>query len=158
MTASASDPEQQLYFDDIPLGRTFVTMGRTITEADIVGFAGLSGDFNALHVDARFAASTSFGERIAHGLLVLSIASGLTTRLPVYYGLQPSLMGITNVSCRWPNPSRIGDTIRAELTFTAAERTRSGSRGRVTQRLAAVNQDDITVLDSEWMLLVGARP
>jgi acyl dehydratase len=91
-------------------------------------------------------------------LLVLSFASGLTTRLPVYDGLQPSLMGITNLSCRWPNASRIGDTIRAELTFTAAERTRSGTRWRVTQRIAALNQDDVIVLDSEWLLLVGARP
>src|SRR3984957_507790 len=106
MTASASEPEP-LYFEDIPLGRTFLTAGRTITEADIVGFAGLSGDFNGLHVDAHFAASTAFRERIAHGLLVLPFASGLPTRLPVYCALKPSLMGITNLTCRWPNPSHI---------------------------------------------------
>ena len=64
----------RLYFEDLPLDKTFVTSGRTITEADLVAFAGLSGDFNSLHVDETFAASTPFGGRIAHGLLVLSAA------------------------------------------------------------------------------------
>ncbi|MGW6139444.1 MaoC/PaaZ C-terminal domain-containing protein [Streptomyces sp. NPDC055144] len=148
----------RLYFEDVPLDRPFVTSGRTITEADIVGFAGLSGDWNSLHVDAHAAAATRFGERIAHGLLVLSIASGMTTRLPILHGLQPSLLGMTGMSCSWPAPARIGDTVRIELTFTQAELTRSGTRGLVTERRRALNQNDEVVLDSEWSLLVAARP
>jgi acyl dehydratase len=148
----------RLYFEDLPLEKKFVTSGRTITEADVVAFAGLSGDFNSLHVDETFAAATGFGGRIAHGLLVLSVASGLTTRLPVLHALQPSLLGMTEVTCRWLAPTRIGDTIRVELTFTGAQLTRSGTRGRVTERRVALNQDDVTVLDSQWTLLVAARP
>jgi acyl dehydratase len=154
---SASQSER-LYFGDLPLEKTFVTSGRTITEADVVAFAGLSGDFNSLHVDETFAASTPFGGRIAHGLLVLSIASGLSTRLPVLVALQPSLLGMTEVTCRWLAPVRIGDTVRVELTFTAAQLTRSGTRGRVTERRVVLNQDDVTVLDSQWTLLVATRP
>jgi acyl dehydratase len=148
----------RLYFEDLPLEKKFVTSGRTITEADVVAFAGLSGDFNSLHVDETFAAATGFGGRIAHGLLVLSVASGLTTRLPVLHALQPSLLGMTEVTCHWLAPVRIGDTIRVELTFIGAQLTRSGTRGRVTERRVALNQDDVTVLDSQWTLLVAARP
>ncbi len=147
----------RLYFEDLPLGKTFLTSGRTITEADVVAFAGLSGDFNSLHVDETFAASTAFGGRIAHGLLVLSVASGLSTRLPVLHALQPSLLGMVDVTCRWIAPTRIGDTVRVELTFTDAQLTRSGTRGRVTERRVVLNQDDITVLDSQWTLLVATR-
>jgi len=149
---------ERLYVEDLPLEKTFVTSGRTITEADVIAFAGLSGDFNSLHVDETFAASTPFGGRIAHGLLVLSIASGLSTRLPVLVALQPSLLGMTEVTCRWLAPVRIGDTVRVELTFTAAQLTRSGTRGRVTERRVVLNQDDVTVLDSQWTLLVATRP
>ena len=91
------------------------------------------------------------GGRIAHGLLVLSVASGLSTRLPVLHALQPSLLGMTHVTCRWLAPTRIGDTVRVELTFTAAQLTRSGTKGRVTERRLVLNQDDVAVIDSEWM-------
>ena len=154
----AASQVDRLYFEDLPLDKTFVTAGRTITEADVVAFAGLSGDFNSLHVDETFAAATGFGGRIAHGLLVLSVASGLTTRLPVLHALQPALLGMTEVTCHWLAPTRIGDTIRVELTFIAAQLTRSGTRGRVTERRVALNQDDVTVLDSQWTLLVATRP
>ena len=150
--------DRRLYFEDLPLGETFVTSGRTITEADVVAFAGLSGDFNSLHTDEQFAATTPFGGRIAHGLLVLSVASGLTTRLPVLHALQPSLLGMTDVTCRWLAPTRIGDTVRVELTFTDAQLTRSGTRGRVTERRVVLSQEDVMVIDSQWTLLVATRP
>ena len=155
---AAVSQNHRLYFEDLPLAETFVTSGRTITEADVVAFAGLSGDFNSLHVDETFAATTGFGGRIAHGLLVLSMASGLTTRLPVLHALQPSLLGMTEVTCHWLAPTRIGDTIRVELTFIGAQLTKSGTRGRVTERRVVLNQDDVTVIDSQWTLLVATRP
>ena len=157
-TGVSASQSERLYFGDLPLDKTFVTSGRTITEADVVAFAGLSGDYNSLHVDETFAASTPFGGRIAHGLLVLSIASGLSPRLPVLVALQPSLLGMTEVTCHWLAPVRIGDTVRVELTFTAAQLTRSGTRGRVTERRVVLNQDGVTVLDSQWTLLVATRP
>ena len=157
-TGVSASQSERLYFGDLPLDKTFVTSGRTISEADVVAFAGLSGDYNALHVDETFAASTPFGGRIAHGLLVLSVASGLSTRLPVLHDLQPALLGMTDVTCRWLAPVRIGDTVRVELTFTAAQLTRSGTKGRVTERRVVRNQDDVAVIDSDWTLLVAVRP
>ncbi|MFC0450007.1 MaoC/PaaZ C-terminal domain-containing protein [Rhodococcus jostii] len=147
-----------LYFEDVPLQQVFTTSGRTITEADVTSFAGLSGDYNMLHVDEDFASKTAFGGRIAHGLLILSIASGLTTRLPVLTALQPSLLGMTSVTCQWPSPTKIGDTLRVDLTFESAKLTRSGSRGIVTERRVARAQDGRIVLDSHWDLLVARRP
>jgi acyl dehydratase len=150
--------DEQLYFEDVPLNRPFVTTGRTVTEADVLGFAGLSADFNPLHVDAHYAATTPFGGRVAHGLLVLAIASGMTTRLPIMLGLNRSLLGMTEVTCRWPAPTRIGDSIRVELTFTDKTPTRSGTRGLVTERRRVLNNHNSTVvLESEWKLLVATR-
>ena len=147
------------YVEDLPVGLEVVTARRTITEADVMSFAGLSGDFNPLHTDALFVQErTPFRGRIAHGLLVLSVASGLSTRLPVLHALQPSLLGMTDVTCRWLAPTRIGDTVRVELTFTDAQLTRSGTRGRVAERRVVLNQDNVTVIDSQWTLLVATRP
>ena len=71
---------QHLFFDDLELGREWESLGRTITQSDIVNFAGVSGDFNPIHMDHEFAASTPFRQPIAHGLLVLSISSGVCLR------------------------------------------------------------------------------
>jgi acyl dehydratase len=155
---TVAESDEVIYFDDVPTDKVFTTLGRTITEADIATFAGMSGDYNSLHVDAHFAKSTPYGERIAHGLLVLSVASGLTTRLPVFARLQPALLGMTRVTCTWPAPTRIGDTLRVDLTFTDAHLTRSGTRGMITERRVARRQDGTVVLDSEWQLLVARRP
>ncbi len=76
----------KLYFDDLTVGDQFKTVARTMTEADIVSFAGLSGDFNALHTDGEFAVTTAHGQRIAHGLLVLAIAEGGGGQLRVRWG------------------------------------------------------------------------
>ena len=73
------------YFDDIELGEEYVSPGRTVTEADVVIFAGLSGDYNVLHTDAEFMKQSIFGERIAHGLLGLAIQAGLFTRATQAY-------------------------------------------------------------------------
>jgi acyl dehydratase len=147
----------QLYFEDVPLNRPFMTTGRTVTEADVLRFAALSGDFNPLHMDAHYAATTQFGGRIAHGMLVMSIASGMTTRLPILLGLNRSLLGMTGVTCRWLAPTRIGDSITVELTFSDKSLTRSGTRGLVTEHRRVLNQDSTVVLESEWKLLVATR-
>jgi acyl dehydratase len=150
--------DEQLYFEDVPIDRTFVTTGRTITEADLLNYASMSGDFNAQHMDAHYAATTPFGSRIAHGLLVLSIASGMTTRLSIMLGLNKSLRGLTEVTCRWPAPTRIGDSLKVELSFSDKTLTPSGTRGFVTEHRRVVNQDSTVVLESEWKLLVATRP
>ena len=75
-----------MYFEEFAAGQTVITPGRTVTEADVVAFAGLSGDFNQLHTDAEFAKTTPFGQRVAHGLCVLSIVSGLAAQTGVMEG------------------------------------------------------------------------
>jgi acyl dehydratase len=155
---SALDEDDTVYFDDLTVGQTFVTAGRTVTEADVAAFAGLSGDYNPLHTDKHYAASqTSFGERIAHGLLVLAIASGLTTRLPISQAMQENVLGLLNLETKWPTPTRFGDTLRVRVTIEDLRETTRPSRGVVTMRRDAINQDDELVMTSEWKLLVRRR-
>lgn len=70
-----------LYFDEFEIGDQVESVGRTITETDIVNFAGISGDWNLIHTDAEYSKTQMFGQRVAHGLLILSIASGQAVRL-----------------------------------------------------------------------------
>jgi acyl dehydratase len=98
------------FFEDYSVGDTITTRGRTITEADIVNFAALSGDWYPLHVDAEFAKKTVFGERIAHGLLVLSATSGL---MPLADMAIQAFYGMDRV--RFTAPTKIGDTLHVEM-------------------------------------------
>lgn len=143
-----------LDFSDLVPGQQFTTSGRTVTEADVVSFAGLSGDYNRLHVDAEFAAGSAFGERVAHGLLVLSVASGLSTRLPLSERLAPNILGLLDLQCGWPKPTRIGDTIHVVLTIVDCAKTSRPDRGVVTMTRDAVNQAGETVMKSTWKLLI----
>ncbi len=97
-----------LYFEEFEVGRGIETPGRTVTEADIVAFAALSGDWTAIHVDREYAAGTPFGERIAHGLLVLSIASGLAVRQGF---IEDTIMAFRSVEWKFSLPVKIGDTV-----------------------------------------------
>src|SRR5262249_2349876 len=97
-----------LYFEDLEVGRDWESMGRTVTEADIVNFAGLSGDFNPIHVDHSFAAETPFRKPIAHGMLVFSIASGLGVHSPPVRTL--AFLGVKEWHFR--GPVFPGDTVR----------------------------------------------
>src|SRR6516225_1788808 len=98
---------QHLYFDDVEVGQEWESLGRTITETDIVNFAGLSGDFNPIHLDHEFARTTPFRRPIAHGLLVFSIASGLGLFAPPMRTL--AILSIREWSFK--NPVFPGDTI-----------------------------------------------
>lgn len=102
---------KNLYFEDFQIGMKLETAGRTVTEADIVNFAGISGDWNPIHTDAEFAKKIMFGQRIAHGLLTLSIASGLLVRLGLTEKTIVAFYGIDKL--RFTEPVFIGDTIKA---------------------------------------------
>jgi acyl dehydratase len=158
MTTVDLTDDSPLYFEDIPLNHTFRTSGRTISEADVVSFAGLSADYNPLHVDEHFAAATPLRGRVAHGLLVLSIATGLTTRLPIYARIGLSVRGLKTVNCSWPQPTRIGDTLYGELRYTDAQATDENPLGEATLWRNARNQDGAIVLESEWKVLMLRRP
>jgi acyl dehydratase len=147
-----------LYFEDLDVGDRFRTAGRTVTEADVVGFAGLSGDFNALHMDAAFAAGTPHGQRIAHGLLVLAIASGLATRLPLMKLIEPAVLGLAALECRWLKPTFIGDTLHVEVEIAQKEPGKKPDRGTLVMKRLAVNQRGETVMESTWRIVLRARP
>src|SRR2546428_11859862 len=101
-----TDPRR--YFDDIQVGEEYESPGRTVTESDIVMFAGLSGDYNVLHTDAEFMKQSIFGERIAHGLLGLAIQSGLFSRATQAY----ATLAFVGLRWKFKAPVKIGDTIR----------------------------------------------
>lgn len=142
-------------FEDIAIGADYLSPGRTVTEADVVAFAGLSGDYNELHTNAEFMRQHQFGQRIAHGLLGLAIQSGLATRT-----LPPSdivgFLGINN--WRFTRPIFIGDTVR--LRIHAKEKRLSasqGGRGIVVYERTIVNQRDEVVQHGEMANLVACR-
>lgn len=143
------------YFDDFATGDTFSSRGRTVTEADIVNFAGLSGDFFPLHVDEEFAKTTPFGRRVAHGALVFSIATGLSTQMSL---LTDSLIALYSVEkLRFTNPVFAGDTIRVTRKVTDLL-ARGAERGVVTFSVTVRNQRDEPVAVFSDRLIVKRRP
>jgi acyl dehydratase len=146
-----------IYFENLIVGQRFRSQGRTLTETDIVNFAGLSGDFNALHTDESYAATTQHGTRIAHGLLVLAIASGLSSRMAVMRGLERTLVGLANLECRWLKPARIGDTLHVAAEILELVPSSRPDRGTVLMRRSAMNQHDVVVMESDWKLVLKRR-
>jgi len=153
--ASLALTTPELFFEDLRIGMHSLSAGRTVTEADVVSFAGLSGDYNSLHVDAHLARGTVHGQRLAHGLLVLSILSGLATRTPMMQGLAGAIVGLGGLECRFRLPTFIGDTLRARLTVAELKPTSKESRGVVVLHRDGINHRDETVLESVWTLIVS---
>jgi acyl dehydratase len=143
-----------LYYEDFALDASYRPPGRTVGEGDITAFAGLSGDLNPLHVDASFAASSHFGERIAHGLLGLAMAGGFLSRAGVIDGSAVALLG---VEWRFTGPVRIGDTIRAQIRVAGARETSDPSRGLVEFEFELTNQRDEVVQAGTQRFLVARR-
>ena len=144
-----------LYFDDFEVGREFHSASRTITEADVVAFAGLSGDFNPLHTDETFAAKTPVKTRIAHGMLSMAVATGLANQMGIFEGTTLALMQQT---IKYAGMVRFGDTIRIVMTVTAAKASSSSNkRGVVTFNVVILNQEDKTIIDSEWVLMMSRK-
>lgn len=157
-TATSNLMTPTLFFEDLRPDMQFLSAGRTVTEADIVAFAGLSGDYNQLHVDREFAEATVHGARIAHGLLVLSILSGLSTRVTLMQAIGPNILGLAGLECRWKKSTKIGDTLHVRLTVTNLKPTGKGDKGVLTLAREAINQHGDVVLESVWTLLVRCRP
>lgn len=144
-----------LHFEDFEVGATFTTAGRTVTESDVMTFAGLSGDMNPLHVDREFARETPFGEPVAHGLLVLSIAAGLGVQTGIYSGTNLALLGVEE--WRFVGAVKFGDTIRMESTVLETRRTSKGDRGVVRMGQKVFNQRDEVVQSGVFASLMAAR-
>lgn len=148
----------QYYWEDLEPGLVFETASRTITETDVVGFAGLSADYNRLHVDAEYASGTAWGKRIAHGMLVASILSGLNTRTVVNQMLEPSLVGLLEMNLRFPKPTLIGDTIHGRIEVSGRRETSNPARGIVEFRRQAINQRNEVVCECDTRMMVLRRP
>lgn len=146
------------YWEDMEPGLVFETSSRTVTEADVVSFAALSGDYNRLHVDAEYGAGTPWGSRIAHGMLVASILSGLNTRTVFNQLLEPSLIGLLEMTYRFPKPTRIGDTIRGQIEVSSVTATSNSSRGIVEFHRQAINQRGEVVCECDALMMVARRP
>lgn len=142
------------YFEDLELGQTIVTKGRTVTESDVVNFAGLSGDFNPLHVDSEFARETEFGQRVAHGTLVLSIATGMTYQAGF---MEDTVMAFLSLEWRYSAPVFLGDTIHCEVEVTDLKLMRRLGGGKVTLNIKVLNQEGKVVQKGDWIVLVRSR-
>jgi acyl dehydratase len=144
-----------LYYEDVEVGTVFATRGRTITEADLVNFAGVSGDFNPLHMDSEYAEGSIFGRRVAHGALVLSVAMGLRQGLSLFDG---TLMGLLELrTWRFLAPVFIGDTVRVETEISELRPTSKPDRAVMTQCVSVLNQDDTVVQQGELVALLKRR-
>lgn len=128
------------FWEDLQVGQTFTSPGRTITETDVVNFAGLSGDYNEVHVNAAYAEGTAFGQRIAHGVLGLAVASGLFTRTELVLRIQANLVALLGLEWKFTGPILLGDTIHVEAEITDSRPAKDGRRGIVEVTRRVVNQ------------------
>lgn len=143
-----------LFFEDFKIEATFETESRTVTEADIISFAGLTGDWNALHTDAEYAKTTPYGERIAHGLLGLSISSGLAVRSGIYDG---TLVGFLGMEWKFTAPIKIGDTIRQRTIVREKKETSKNDRGVVVFAVQVLNQRNEVVQEGTRTVMMKRK-
>jgi acyl dehydratase len=153
--ASERERRLSLYFEDFTIGTVHVTRGRTITESDITNFAGLSGDFIELHTNEEYARQSPFGRRIAHGLLTLSISSGLMVQMNLITDTVVAFYGLDKL--RFVKPVFIGDTIHVRKSVVDTM-TKGGEVGVVTFDTAVLNQNGETVLVYRDKLVIKKRP
>ncbi|MEF8806638.1 MaoC family dehydratase [Natronomonas sp.] len=152
---SDTNTDEPSVFHEIEEGDTDRTQGRTISEADVMNFAGVSGDFNHLHTDEERMSDSPFGERIAHGMLVLSAATGLLwqNRTPEEREAVVAFYGMDNL--RFRQPVLIGDTIHVETEVVETREKEDGpGNGTVKNAVEIVNQRDETVISCEMISLL----
>lgn len=143
------------YLEEFELGKCYESAERTITETDVVGFAGLSGDFNQLHLSEEFAKKGMFGRRIAHGALGLIIATGLSVQMRIFEGTDIAFLELT---ARYTAPLYIGDTIHLELTPTEIIHSKKPDRGVLKLMARLITQDGRCVLESPWSIMMKTKP
>ena len=146
---------QPKYLEDLTEGQVFTSAARTITESDVVAFAGLSGDFNPIHTDVEFARDTAYGQRVVYGLLGLSVLTGLLDRTGLFSGTAIAMLGIRDWT--FTAPVFIGDTVHFRLTIGDVRRTRGGDRGVVQRYFELLNQRDEIVQKGHIDILIRAR-
>ena len=144
-----------LYFEQYEIGMKITSQGRTITEADINAFAGLSGDFNQIHTDEVYASNSALGQRVAHGLLVTSIVSGLAVQTGFMEGTVIAFREISQ--WKFSNPVFIGDTVTVVIQVTNTKKMSRLNGGAVTFNLNVYNQSNSVVQRGEWVILLKSQ-
>ncbi len=155
MTSGKMARPRGLYFEEFVVGDTVESVGRTVTEADIVLFAGLSGDYNLIHTDAEYSKSQVFGQRVAHGLLVLSIASGMAVRLGF---MEDTIIAFRGLEWKFTAPVFAGDTIRLRVAVEEIKPMPRLDGGLVRFKMEVLNQRSETVNRGVWNVLCKGQP
>jgi acyl dehydratase len=145
-----------MYFEEFEVGQRISTAGRTISESDIILFAGLTGDYNQIHTDSEFSQNTQYGQRIAHGLLGLSYAMGLVTRTGVLEGTVLFFREI--LEWKFIKPIFIGDTIHVELEIKDLKAMSRVGGGLITISAEVKNQRNEVTMKGLWAALVASKP
>jgi len=143
---------RSLFFDDFNVGQRFISKSRTITEADVVNFAGLSWDHNQLHTDAEYAAATQFKKRIAHGLLGVIAHAGLSYQLT-----EDSILALLELKWQFKAPIYIGDTIHVEQVVKKLREGTTGDRGILTFEKEVINQRNEVVQTGTTTILLAKK-
>ncbi len=143
---------RSLYFDDFHIGQQFRTKSRTITEADVVNFAGLSWDHNQLHTDAEYAAGTQFGKRIAHGLLGVIAHAGLSYQLT-----EDSILALLELNWKFKGPIFLGDTVHVEQVVKEMRESSDGDRGILKFDKKVINQRGEVVQTGTTTILLAKK-
>lgn len=144
------------YFEEFALGEVFETYSRTITEADLVNFAGMTGDNNPLHMDEEFAAATPFGGRIAHGPFFVGLTFGLLSQFDL---LERTVMALRRVSWQFDGPVKPGDTVRVRAEVTELKENPSkADRGNLSMDVVILNQRDEEVQSGSFTAVMARRP
>src|SRR5438045_1768491 len=144
---------QHLFFDDVEVGQEWISLGRTLTESDIINFAGLSGDFNPIHTDHEFAKTTPYRRPIAHGILVWAVGSGLGVNYPP----MRTLAFLSIRDWEFKGPVYIGDTIRVRSSILEKQVRGRGRRGVIVWRRQITNQEGKVVQEGVTLTLVEGR-
>jgi acyl dehydratase len=145
-----------LYFEEFSVGQRLVTEKRTITENDILTFAALTGDDNRIHTDPEFSKSTIFGRQVAHGLLGLSMASGLAWQTGILDGTVLAFREVNE--WKFVNPVFIGDTIYVEMEVRETKALPRIGGGSVTITLEVKNQNEEVCHRGFWTVLMMIKP
>ena len=144
-----------LYYEDIESGAEFVTRGRTITEADLVQFAALTGDYNPMHTDERYMQGHPMGRRVAHGMLTLSYAVGQIYQLGF---MERTVIAFRSVEMKFSLPVFIGDTLHSVVRITDKRPARRLGGGTVTASVSILNQEGRSVQSGAMTLIIASRP
>lgn len=143
-----------LYYEDFEVGKVYKTASRTVTEADVVAFSGLSGDYNPLHTDETYASTTPFNTRIAHGPLGLVIFTGLSARTGLFDGTTLAMLGLT---WRFVGPIFPGDTVHGEMIIKSKRETSKRGRGIIERDMRLYNQNGDLVQEGTFTVMVRCR-